>query len=298
MTDVVVGFDVGGTKTAVAVETVDGAPVGKFEVPSLSWSAAPASGAAGWIAERVRAAVPAEQRVVALAAGVHGCDTNEDGREITEALAVEGYPAVVVNDAALLVVGAGLDHGIGVVAGTGAIAVGQDRDGVYLFAGGWGSVLGDDAGAPGLVREATRAALAAYDAGRPDDGLLRALLEAFGVDRPDRLARAVNDVPARDNWAPKAPAVFAAADRGSGLAAAVVVAAAGHLVALVGHLVRRGALGSDVVASGGVFVHQPRLFTEFRRQLARAQPGLTAQLLDCAPVDGALRLAHRLYETG
>jgi N-acetylglucosamine kinase-like BadF-type ATPase len=296
VTDVVVGLDIGGTKTAIAAETVDGDPVTRAEVPSADWSASPPDAAAVWIAARVRAELsPPEHRVVALAAGAQGCDTDEHGRHIAHALAALGYRATVVNDAALLVAGAGLERGIGVIAGTGAIAVGQDRAGAYLFAGGWGWVLSDDASAPGIVREATRAALVAFDAGQPDDGLRAALQQAFGVDRPDLLARAVNDLPTPAHWGPKAPAVFDAADRGSALATAVIAAAAGHLVTQVGHLLRRGAVGREVVAAGGVIVHQPRLFAEFRQQLAQAQPGLTTQLLVDPPVNGAVRLAHRLH---
>ena len=117
--------------------------------------------------------------------------------------------------------------------GTGAIVVGRDHEGSYLFAGGWGWVLSDDASAPGLVREATRAALSAHDAGRPDDGLLSALQDAFDARRPDLLARAVNDAPTPGNWGPKAPVVFAAADAGSALAARVIEAGAAHLATLV-----------------------------------------------------------------
>lgn len=95
------------------------------------------------------------------------------------------------------------------------------------------AVLGDEGGAAAIVREATLAALAARDEGLADDGLLAALLEAFGVDAlgaeggaVERLTRLVNDEPTVENWAPRAPAVFAAAEAGSGLAMAVIEAAA------------------------------------------------------------------------
>jgi N-acetylglucosamine kinase-like BadF-type ATPase len=235
-----------------------------------------------------------DHRVVALGVGAQGCNTNEHCTAVTRELAALGLPSIVVNDAALLVAAAGLDEGIGVVAGTGAIGVGRDASGSYLFAGGWGGVLGDDAGAAGLVREATRAALAAADAGEPDDGLLSALQEAFGVGRPDLLARAVNDLPTVENWAPRAPVVFAAADAGSALAAGVIDAGADHLVGLVGNLVGRGAVGLDVVAAGSVIVHQPRLYGSFRRTLESVWPVLVPRLLDRPPVAGALALARAL----
>jgi len=133
---------------------------------------------------------------------------------------------------------------------TGSIGIAEDADGSPLQAGGWGWVLGDEGGAAAIVREATRAALAAHDAGRADDGLLTALQRAFGVPDAERLARAVNDDPTVGNWAPRAPAVFAAADHGSALADAVITAAAGQLTTLVGTLIARGAVGCDVVGRG------------------------------------------------
>lgn len=147
------------------------------------------------------------------------------------------------------------------------------------------------------MREATKAALRAHDDSLADDGLLSALCSAFGVDGAERLARAVNDEPTMDNWGPRAPAVFAAADAGSALAASVIEAAGANLVALVGQLVARGAVGSTVVAAGSVIVGQPRLFDALVRGVAAAHPQLEVVLLTDPPVVGALALARRLYET-
>jgi N-acetylglucosamine kinase-like BadF-type ATPase len=293
VTRVVAGMDIGGTKTAVAVEGLGGERVAGAELPSAGWSAAVPRVAAEWILRRLDD-VAAGADVVALGVGAQGCDTAEHCARLERELAALGARARVVNDAALVVPAAGLGAGIGVIAGTGAIAVGRDATGAHLFAGGWGWVLGDDAGATGIVREATRAVLAAHDAGAGDDGLLGALQAAFGVESPDRLARAVNDEPTPESWGPRAPVVFAAADAGSALAAGVVEAAAAHLTRLVGQLVARGALGRDVVAAGGVAAHQPRLAADLRRLLAREHPALTLRLLERPPVAGALVLARDL----
>jgi N-acetylglucosamine kinase-like BadF-type ATPase len=226
--------------------------------------------------------------------GAQGCNSREIAADLGRALESLGLLATVVNDGALLVPAAGLEHGIGIVAGTGSIGIAEDAGGNPLRAGGWGWVLGDEGGAAAIVREATRAALAARDAGRADDGLLTALQRAFAVPDAERLARAVNDDPTADNWAPRAPAVFAAADQGSALADAVITAAAGQLTTLVGTLIARGAVGCDVVAAGGVIVNQPRLARAFRDHLARRHPSLRLRILADAPVAGAVTLARRL----
>jgi N-acetylglucosamine kinase-like BadF-type ATPase len=234
----------------------------------------------------------------------------------------------VVNDGALLVPAAGLDAGIGIVAGTGSIAVGTDSRGEILLAGGWGWVLGDEGGAAAIVREATRAALTAHDDGLADDGLLAALLEAFGVGASsavaagasgaeasgagasgagassgaeasgagasERLARIVNDEPTVENWAPRAPAVFAAAEAGSGRAAAVIEAAAGELAALVRRLRARGAAGTVVVAGGSVVTRQPLLARALADRLLLVDAELELRVLAEEPVAGAVVLARRL----
>jgi N-acetylglucosamine kinase-like BadF-type ATPase len=188
-----------------------------------------------------------------------------------------------------------LSAGIGLISGTGAIGVGTDGSGAPLITGGWGWVIGDEAGAAGIVRDATRAALRAHDAGLPDDGLLSALRGAFGAADAERLARAVNDEPTMDNWGPAAPVVFAAADDGSALASTVVENAGRHLARLVDQLVRRGAAGTDVVAAGSVIVGQPRLFGALVRLVGERHPAFTVHLLTDPPVAGAVALARELH---
>jgi N-acetylglucosamine kinase-like BadF-type ATPase len=294
VTDVIVGLDAGGTKLGVRVVDLDGSRIADVSLPAEDWSASPAGDAARWLAERIRRVVGDDDHVVAVGVGAQGCDTVAHCAELAHALGEEGYPATVVNDAALLVPAAGREAGIGVIAGTGSIAVGTDADGETLFAGGWGWVLGDDGGAPAIVREATIAALAAHDDALPDDGLLSALQRAFGVDSPQALARAVNDTPTPENWGPRAIAVFAAADAGSARAVAVIESAADHLAALVGRLVRRGATGDAVVTAGSVIANQPRLFAALSARIAAAHPSLAVVPLGDAPVAGGVELARRL----
>lgn len=298
MTGVVVGMDAGGSKLAVRVEDLDGHLIAATTLPAASWDAEPTPAAAAWIAARLERTVPHGHAVTALGLGAQGCDSPEVCASLTAELASLGIRATVVNDAALLLPAAGLEAGIGVIAGTGAIAVGVDAAGEPLAAGGWGWVIGDDAGGAGIVREAAKSALAAADAGEPDDGLLAALCGAFGVATAERLARAVNDEPTAAHWAPRAPAVFAAAEAGSARASRVIEDAAEHLTILVSRLVQRGAVGRSVVAAGGVLVGQPRLYRSFVDQLSRQHPDLQTYLLADPPVLGAVELARRLVAEG
>jgi N-acetylglucosamine kinase-like BadF-type ATPase len=293
MTSLFVGLDLGGTKAALRAESPDG--VTRFDrvVPSLGWDAEPADAGAAWIDRMLQNLLPAGSTVSRLVIGAQGLDSESAATSLRDELHAIGYSDVLcLNDAALLVPAAGCASGIGVISGTGAIGIAQDASGRHFVTGGWGWVLGDDAGAAGIVREATRAALLAHDDGQPDDGLLGALLSAYAVQNAERLARAVNDVPTMDNWGQHAGAVFTAADAGSSLARAVILHAAEHLALLVDQLLRRGAVGSDVVAAGGVITHQPRLYREFAALLASRHPELRVHLLNEEPVAGALAIAR------
>ncbi|MBM9510263.1 BadF/BadG/BcrA/BcrD ATPase family protein [Actinacidiphila acididurans] len=289
--NVLVGADIGGTKLAIRVTAPDGSIRADTEVPATGWDAAPVEEAARWLLHRIGPVLPEGDAIAALGVGAQGCDTQEHCRRLSAAVEALSVPATVVNDAALLVPAAGLDSGIGLIAGTGSIAVAADARGTVLFAGGWGWVLGDEGSAPAIVREATKAALAGHDAGRPDDGLLSALLAHYGVADAPGLARAVNDSPTPEVWGPAAPAVFRAAAAGSPSALAVVDDAADHLAALVARLRARGAVGTTVVAAGAVAVAQPLLTDRLRARLAGTWPDLTLRVLDVPPVAGAVALA-------
>jgi N-acetylglucosamine kinase-like BadF-type ATPase len=297
MRELIVGMDAGGTKLAVRAETIDGTRVADVTFPAEDWNASPAESAAVWLIARMRRVVDHGDEVVALGVGAQGCDTQEHCLALAAALTGRGVPAVVVNDAALLLPAAGLDDGLAVISGTGAIGVSRSASGAPLFAGGWGWILGDEAGAAGLVRIATVLALTAEDDGVEDDGLLSALQDAFGVTTAEALARTVNDESTPEHWGPKAPAIFQAADNGSGLAIQAIDAAALHLTTLVSRLRDKHAVGTSIVAAGSMIVNQPRLFEAFRSRLVEAHPDASVTLLLEAPVAGGIVLARRLLET-
>jgi N-acetylglucosamine kinase-like BadF-type ATPase len=295
---VVVGVDVGGTKTHV--RAVDGAGrtladrTRSGRRPPMLDPAGPA-----WVADAVGDVLAGTAgRLVAVGVGAHGCDTDEQcawfAAELRRLLDVA---VVVRNDAEILVPAAGFAAGVGVVVGTGSIAVGRRPDGTQVHAGGWGWLLGDEGGAPALVREAVRAVLAAYDAGRAADGLAERLQAAVAVDGPVELAQALTHEPDVQAWARHAPVVFEAARAGSATARAVIAAAGAALAELVAQLGRRGVATETVVTGGGVVVAQPLLFDAFADALRVRVASSSLHLLTDAPVAGAVALARGLAGT-
>jgi N-acetylglucosamine kinase-like BadF-type ATPase len=292
VTDLLVGIDVGGTKTHVQARTLDGTLVVDEVFATTGWRGAAMAVKADllmtWIAQATTDAPP-----LAIGVGAHGCDSAAQCRELHDALADRaGVPCAVVNDAQLLAAAAGVEEGIGLIAGTGSIAAGRLPDGEPVYAGGWGWLLGDDGGAAGLVREAVRRALAAQDQGRGDEILTACLVRAAGVGSLGDLSMSMM-LAHGGSWARHCPAVFEAADRGSPLAAEVIDDGGAALAELVATVRRRGALGRQVVAGGGVIVHQPRLAAALATALDARQPGVSLQVLADPPVLGAVALAAR-----
>jgi N-acetylglucosamine kinase-like BadF-type ATPase len=291
----VVGIDVGGTKTHL--RACAGPDVVADHIRASSgWRPHDPATAADWLTALVHDALPAHARPSAVAVGGHACETPRQCAEIRAALEERlGVPALVVGDAELLVPAAGLDKGVGLVAGTGSVAVGLLGDGTRLQVGGWGAVLGDEGGAAGLVREAARAAWAAHDRGEAPDRLALGLVEAFAVAEVPALGAALesaSDVSA--DWGRHARVVFTAADAGSLLAREVIAEAGRSLAALVVRLAERGVPVDDVVVSGGTVLAQPRLYEALTGALAEQVPGARPQPIRVPPVEGAVALARTI----
>lgn len=289
---VLVGIDVGGSTTHIRARRVDGTPGSDRVLPTRDWRGAGAAAKARRLAEFAADAVGESGVLAGLGVGAHGCDSEAQCRELADAVrALVAAPCVVVNDARLLGAAAGDPTAVGVVAGTGSIAVGVRPDGTGVYAGGWGWLLGDEGGATGLVRAAVRAALHADERGGPDDVLAECLAAAAGVPSVRRLPMVMMTTPA-ESWAGYCPAVFLAADRGSRLAERVIERAGEDLAELVETVVRRGARGDRVVAGGGTIVHQRRLAAAFVGAVRRRRPGAEVRIIADPPVDGAVELAR------
>ncbi|MBK3573113.1 ATPase [Streptomyces sp. MBT65] len=294
-TPLVVGIDVGGTKTHL--RACAGTDVVADHIRASSgWRPHDPATAADWLTALVHDALPAHARPSAVAVGGHACETPRQCAEIRAALEDRlGVPTLVVGDAELLVPAAGLDKGVGLVAGTGSVAVGLLGDGTRLQVGGWGAVLGDEGGAAGLVREAARTAWAAHDRGEAPDQLALGLVEAFAVAEVPALGAALesaSDVSAE--WGRHARVVFTAADAGSLLAREVIAEAGRSLAALVVRLAERGVPVDDVVVSGGTVLAQPRLYEALTDALAERVPGARPQPIRVPPVEGAVALARSI----
>ncbi|MEO6811299.1 MAG: BadF/BadG/BcrA/BcrD ATPase family protein [Isosphaeraceae bacterium] len=168
--------------------------------------------------------------------GLAGYDRPGDKRQLEEWSAASRWTKrlVLVNDGDLvLAVGTPDYAGVAVIAGTGSIAVGRNRDGRIARAGGWGYLLGDEGSAYAVALAGLRLAVRRADGrdalrrfrakpkndaltsnSRPNrrDALTERLCHALGILGPEHFIAAVYSTGLdRTQIAALAPAVVAAA---------------------------------------------------------------------------------------
>jgi N-acetylglucosamine kinase-like BadF-type ATPase len=252
---------------------------------------------------------PAPVEVACL--GLAGFDRPDD-RKVLTGWADESRLArrlVLVNDGDL-VVAAGTPEGwgIGVIAGTGSIAVGRAPDGRTARAGGWGHLIGDEGSGYVLVLDALRL-VARRDDGRESrpalqggvDPLTARLCKALGVARASQIVTAIYAPEStRARIAAMAPEVLAACDespedaarllRPAGAALAEIIAAAARSLGWPSGPLPLAAAGSFLLSAAAV--RQAMLDDLIGRGY---QPALTAVP---EPARGAVILAGRALAAG
>jgi glucosamine kinase len=190
--------------------------------------------------------------------------------------------------------------GVIVIAGTGSIAYGRDKQGTTARAGGWGFAIGDEGSAHWIGRAAVGAVLRASDRtyGTAESTLhgkfATSLCKAWGVTSLNDLARAANSCPPPD-FAALFPIVAASQD----VLALQVLSKAGRELAEIAAVVTRRLFSKDeigpvpVAMTGGVFRHAVRTRGDFYNDLCQLDSRMEINPRLVEPVEGALRMARR-----
>ncbi|MDN5806995.1 MAG: hypothetical protein L0I80_12595 [Brevibacterium sp.] len=308
MSGLVLGIDIGGTGSRVALADLDsrGAVLGTFNAPGVS------VGAEGSSAPRqIRGLVSAAREawpehvdsIRGIGIGATGiASLSTDVGELARSLVTEASTKTAVAiDAVTAHLGALGGHGgTIVVLGTGAIGIahpGPDDQGVFSprwsRVDGWGHLFGDRGGGAWIGRHALEAALRTHDgvseAGR---GLLEAATGRFGPpaswpaqfytrdDRAGRLADFAADVAPLARTDDAAAELMGEAGREAARTALAASAASATSIALTGGLAQAGG----------------RLVSGFREEVASLNPGAVVVEPEGDPLGGALLLGRLAAE--
>jgi glucosamine kinase len=192
--------------------------------------------------------------------------------------------------------------GVIVIAGTGSIAYGRDRQGMTARAGGWGFAIGDEGSAHWIGREAVRAVLRASDRSQEiplHSEFAAALCETWKATSLTELARIANSVPPPD-FATLFPIVSTSKDS---LAAQILANAGKELAQIATVVIDRLFASNDAAAVpvgmiGGVFRHSARTREDFYNELHRLEPRVEINPAIVDPVNGALNMARKTATCG
>jgi glucosamine kinase len=295
MPKILIGADVGGTKTAVAVAE-DGKIVGRAEGPGAAVRPGRALASASTIIEVVRRALSAAGRLTGdvLVVGAAGAGREPERDELRTAIRSENLTTsvMVTTDIEIALAAAFADGpGIVVSAGTGSVAVGRDRAGKQYRIGGYGWQMGDEGSGYAIGRASLGAVSRAVDGRSPHTALSERLLAATRSGDFDDLVRwAAGASPAE--VAALAPHVLAVAADGDPLAQGIADYAARELSQLAICLVPKMDIAPPVrvAITGGLLSPDQPLR---RALLAKLREEAVFQPTD-TPVDavaGALRIA-------
>jgi N-acetylglucosamine kinase-like BadF-type ATPase len=257
------GIDGGGTKTAVVVVDESGNEFFRSRT-ATSNAAVVGHEVAGTTLrtaiEEVHRALPTGTTLRAAWFGLSGSDRPEDQARLRP-FVEDLVPTIrMTNDARLVLTALTGGVGVAAVSGTGSIAYGQNSQGEFARAGGWGHVFSDEGSGFDLARRMFDAFARDVDGRGPKTSLTARLTEELQLTEPFRLiAWVYAPTTTKGDIAKMASIVIEENDAGDQVAKDIVERSASELAAMVCAVARRLGFTSPLplAVTGGTLVHAP-----------------------------------------
>ena len=304
-TAALMGVDGGGTSTTAWLADAGGRVLGRGVAGPSNIRAIGAEAAKAGLDRSIRSAFADAGREAApvevACLGLAGYDRPEERRRLETWAAESSWcrRLLMVNDGDL-VVAAGTPEGwgVGVIAGTGSIAVGRSRDGRTARSGGWGYLFGDEGSAYAVALAGLRTLARRVD-GRdesPTGALGDRLCEALGIGGAGELVSAVyREAFDRAKLASLAPAVVAAGAVDADVISEILEPAGRELAQMVAAVAWKLNLYAGILPlamAGSFLLNCPAASGALINRLNAA--GYEVQASSATdPVEGALVLARR-----
>lgn len=296
--ETIAGIDGGGSKTLVALcsleghllglgrggpSNVDDVGVGEAR-RNISVALQAACSEAGVGLESIRsgffgmAGVVSEQdrvmvRGLAQSLGLSGAVAIDHDCRIALAGALSGRPGIVQ------------------IVGTGSACFGRNAQGQVWRSGGWGHLISDEGSGYWLGREALVRVVRALDGRDPPTALQAPLLAALEVDQPDQLLhRLYVKGLSRSELAALAPLVIATAESGDGAAQHLLTVGTGLLVECIAAVAQQLKLpgDSELAVVGGLTKAGAAFWRPLETALAQKLPHTPLTTAELPPVLGAI----------
>ena len=272
--DFICGVDGGGTKTTALCCTLQGKEIarktfGPFNLNSIGLHAFEG------ILNELISFLNETGNCRALCIGASGITNSRVSDYVEEVLGRTSIPYKLLGDFEIAHTGA-LDgkEGIILIAGTGSVCYGKNKDGKTAMAGGWGHLIGDAGSGYGIGRDALSAVARIYD-GYGEPTILKDMIaDEFSLDTPEKIVSYVysNDKSAVAAFSPLVDKAFS---KGDTVATQIIRSNAESLAQLVKAVASRlGFSSCNVALLGGLMEHQTALREEFVSFMAENTPCL------------------------
>ncbi len=254
------GVDGGGTKTIVVIVDRLGRERARVRTGTSNAAVVGHDGAASTLRHALIQASAEGNAALPLAGawlGLSGSDRPEDHRRLQPVLADLAGSIRFTNDAELLL--GGLPDGIGValVAGTGSIALGVNRKGQRVRAGGWGHIFSDEGSGYDITRKMLKAFALEADGRGPATTLTKRLTERFELSDPHQIiAHVYAPSITKGDLAGLSHLVAEEAEAGDEVASGIITSTADDMADLANAVAIRLGFsdGFDLAVTGGLFI--------------------------------------------
>ena len=294
----IIGIDGGGTKTVGWAADIKGKVLGQVEKGPGNYHVTGVAEftavIAGIIDDLVVSCGRQKENLLVVSLGLAGADRENDRKLIGSALAELGLSChYLINSDAKIALAAGLKkaEGIVLIAGTGSIAYGINKQGAVIRAGGWGQLASDEGSGYDIGRQALVRGIKAVEGRDKATILLDKIMEYLKLASWEELIGYINNrTTTKADIAALAQVVTDAAAQHDQVACEILQQAGEELAGLVKSVISRGFSEEKPVQAcvyGGIVSNVPLVCNHLSAALGEQAEVIVGE---DQPVAGAVRL--------
>lgn len=244
------------------------------------------------------------QNIEIICIGLTGAGRESDAEKVKNAIidywktlySTELKKLIVTSDARIALEGAFSGRpGIILIAGTGSIMFGKDRNGNLYRVGGFGRYIGDEGGGYSIGRQGLQAIAKYFDGRAPETKLFRLVQENFSINTPEDLIRKVYQE--NLDFANVAPFVIQAAEEGDEICREILRKEAEELVLHIKAIKDKIRVRTVYIAFIGGLLSTDNYYSKLlRKVILQKIEGVNVILPEHSPAYGAVLLAMDEFE--
>jgi N-acetylglucosamine kinase-like BadF-type ATPase len=300
-----IGFDCGATKTKCAIADVDGNIIHSANGKPSNYLVIGIDNAVGNILsllDKFKSELDFTQaEIEKVVIGAAGAGRKEDAEKlrkaVTESASIKGIifkSITVVSDAQIALEGAFPQKpGCIIIAGTGSIIYGKDKEGNVFRDGGFGRLIGDEGSGYSIGRKALRAAAGFFDGRGEKTLIVKLIAEKFFIKTSDDL---ISKVYKEDlDIASVAQIVLTAAKEGDKIALNILAEESDQLIELIKAMMNKMNTEQLNVSPAGSLISNKNDYSDMLlKKIKTYLPSVKVIKPEHSPVEGAIILAKEL----